>query len=135
MKTSNVKKLSFLLLGHLLIVSCSTTVQLPKFTTIDKVVQIKHGMIRDQVELKLGISPYDIKDIDAQGSITVLYKYKVLDRKVEPDNIQPTNGKETWGYNGDLYVVYSKDEKVISVRSCLVECAAPPVSVFKRKSK
>jgi len=97
----------------------SCTIELSKFATIDKILLIKVGMIREQVDLIIGVKAYDLKSLDDNGDFTVVYKYRVNERKVDKKDIQPTNGIEVWGKYGELYVTYNKDEKVIKATTCL----------------
>lgn len=115
-------------------VSC-TTIQLPKFTTMEKLSQIKTGMIRDQVELILGIPAYQVSSIDENGDITVIYNYRVSERKVARNIIQPTNGLDTWGNFGRIFITFSKDERVVKAFACGVDCGNGTKSNLQEKKK
>ena len=40
---------------------------------------------------------------------------------LKDESIQPTNGTDAWGGFGDLFITYSKENKVLNLKSC-IEC-------------
>ena len=63
--------------------SCKT-VQVPKFTSIDNVLTLTINSTIQDVENKLGCKPYNIYSNQKDGYTIYVYKYKVLERNVNP---------------------------------------------------
>lgn len=91
--------------------SCKT-VQVPKFASIDNVLTLTLNSTIQDVENKLGCKPYNIYSNQKDGYTIYVYKYKVLERKVNSKIVNKIGG-ETVGtdvYNGkenNLYLYFS----------------------------
>ena len=126
-----MKKITLLLTLSTLI-SCSSYKYIPRFTSLEKIVEIKQGMTKTEVDNLLGVKPYDIKELETDGSLVLLYKYRVMNRALlKEDSVQPTNGSDAWGGFGDLYITYSKDNKVVNFKSC-IECGKTEQYINKK---
>ncbi|MCH8555031.1 MAG: hypothetical protein LAT76_07730 [Schleiferiaceae bacterium] len=90
-----MKKTLFLSLGiALLLSSCQqlqnmtqapTSVQAPKFTTMEKLIQLTPGMSLDDVVKTLGTEPYDVYTINHETNQTVyIWHYKKVQRTENP---------------------------------------------------
>lgn len=99
----------------LLLTSC--IVQSPKYTTLPRVISLKLGMTREDVEKILGVAPYDLKTYTDTSSVFV-YVYRVSERKTLSFFTGPLNGKVKLGKYVQLFVGYSNDNHVISIESC-----------------
>lgn len=103
------------LLVGLLFASC--IVQSPKYTSLEKVMSLKVGMTKAEVEKELGIQPYNIKRVTDSMNVFI-YVYRVVDRKTLSVNTKPVNGRKALGKYLQLAASYSKDDKLISIESC-----------------
>lgn len=102
------------------IILCFTSciVKSPKYTTLDKVVSLKLGMSKADVEEKLGVKPYDLKAYTDTSNVFI-YVYRVTDRRTISFNTKPVNGKDAIGKYVQLAITYSnKEDKVIGIESC-----------------
>ncbi|MBL0048233.1 MAG: hypothetical protein IPP32_09095 [Bacteroidetes bacterium] len=95
----------------------SCIVQSPKYTSLDKVMELQLGMSKDEVEKTLGLQPYDLKSVSDTATVFI-YVYRVTDRKTLSIDTQPVNGRSALGKYIQLAVSYSKENKVIHVESC-----------------
>jgi len=75
------------------------------------------GMTRDTVEKTLGLQPYDLKSMTDSSTVFV-YVYRVMDRKTLSFYTRPANGSKKIGKYTQLFVTYSKDNKVTHIESC-----------------
>jgi hypothetical protein len=107
-----------LLIPVLLLFFNSCIVQSPKYSTLDKVMTLKLGMTKEEVEKTLNLKPYNLHAL-TDSSTTFIYVYRVKDRKTLYLNTRPTNGRESLGKYTQLAVTYSKKDKVIYVGSCI----------------
>lgn len=105
------------LLSSIFITSCKT-VQVAKFASVENVMDLKINSSLDEVIARLGSKPYNIYSNQKEGYIIYTYKYKLVERKVNPSLIN-SRGGETTGtevYNGkehDLFLMF-KDGKLES---------------------
>jgi len=74
-------------------------------------------MTRETVEETLGLQPYDLKAFTDSSSVFV-YVYRVMDRRTLSFYTKPVNGSKKLGKYVQLFVAYSKDNKVISIETC-----------------
>jgi hypothetical protein len=85
----------------LIFTSCKS-VQVAKFTSVENVFQLKLGSSIDDVMTVLGSKPYNILSNQVEGYTIYTYKYKLVERKINPALVntkgEETNGKEV--YNG-----------------------------------
>ncbi len=99
MKKSILK--SVLLVAFAAFTSCKTT-QVAKFTSVESLQQIKLNSSLDDVITVLGSKPYNILSSQIDGYSIFTYRYKFVERKINPKIInskgQETEGKEV--YNG-----------------------------------
>lgn len=93
----------------------------PKYTRVEKVVKLRNGMTQQQVDSIVDIKPYDIVSIDKEGNRTMLYKYRVTDRRTLPFLLKDTNGHEFRNKFMDLHVTYNLKDTVICLESKLTE--------------
>jgi hypothetical protein len=107
----------------------SCIVQSPKYTTFEKVMTLKLGMSKAEVEDKLGLQPYNLKSVSDTSDVFI-YVYRLNDRKTLYLDTKPVNGKTTMGKYTQLAVAYSKDDKVINIESCTL-CPDNLVTVNK----
>lgn len=103
-----------ILIGFLLVQGC--VIIYPKFTTIDKVITIKPGMTFKNVSETLGIQPYDFIVIE-NGEKKMIYKYRVYDRKIPKDLMEPNNGKDLWGALNELIITFDSEDKVVKIEA------------------
>lgn len=104
-----------MLLVTILFSSC--IVQSPKYTTFDKVLELKLGMSKEEVEKILTLAPYELKST-TDTSNSYIYIYRVNERKTLSFNTKERNGKETLGKYVQLAVTFSKKDKVTSIETC-----------------
>lgn len=103
MKRGN-KVLTIILIPGMVIQSCIVTA--PKYTHVEKVMQLRPGMSMDSVNSKLGIDPYNFYIYDSTGNRSYIYKYRTTDRRTLPFLLKETNGKKTKGKYVDLVAYY-----------------------------
>lgn len=99
----------------------SCIVHSPMYSTLDKVLELKEGMTKDEVSKILGIPPYNFISLTDSGECTLLYKYRVKDRATIPFFTSGANGKPVKGKYVNLKVTYDKTGKLICMESC-TEC-------------
>jgi len=85
---------SILLITSTLITSCKT-VQVAKFASIEQVLDLKLNSTLAEVISVLGSKPYNIYSNQTDGYTIYTYKYKLVERKVNPDLINNRGGEIT----------------------------------------
>jgi len=95
----------------------SCIVQSPKYATIAQVLSLEVGMTQNEVEEVLGIGPYDLKALD-DSLRTLIYVYRVDDRRTLSLLTKAHNGKGTQGKYVQLNIAYSRDGRVVRIDSC-----------------
>jgi hypothetical protein len=95
----------------------SCIVQSPKYTSLKQVTLLQLGMTKTEVEERLDLQPYDLKAYTDTSKVFI-YVYRVIDRKTLSFNTGPTNGREVRGRYVQMFITYSKDDKVINIESC-----------------
>lgn len=90
----------------LLILVQSCIVSGPKYTRVEKVMHLKTGMTKEEVNKQLGLKPYDIYCFDSTGNNSYVYKYRTTDRKTVPFLLKDTNGVKSRGKYMDLIAYY-----------------------------
>ncbi len=96
-----------IVISALLITSCKT-VQVAKFTSVENLYQLKLNSSIEEVISLLGSKPYNILSNQVDGYTIYTYKYKFVERKVNP-NLINSRGGETTGtevYNGKEQTVF-----------------------------
>jgi hypothetical protein len=87
--------------------SCKT-VQVAKFTSVENLYQVKLNSSLEEVISILGSKPYNVLSNQSEGYTIYVYKYKMVERKVNP-NLINSRGGETTGtevYNGKEQMAY-----------------------------
>jgi hypothetical protein len=107
----------------------SCIVKSPKYSTLDKVMTLKLGMTREEVEQTLNLKPYNLKAVNETSDVFI-YVYRVKARRTLFLNTKPTNGRDATGNYQQLEVTYSKAGKVTALNSC-TECPDNLESVAK----
>lgn len=81
-----------------------------KFTSVENLFQLRVGSDFNEVVSALGSKPYDILSNQLDGYKIVTYKYKVIEREIDPDRIKVNEkGNETTGsdvYNPEIKTVF-----------------------------
>lgn len=98
------KVLAIVMVPVMILQSC--VVSGPKYTHVEKVMQLSPGMTMDTVNSRLGILPYDINVYDSSGNHSYIYKYRTTDRKTVPFLLKETNGRKTMGKYVDLVAYF-----------------------------
>lgn len=94
-------------LGVAGLTSCKT-VQVAKFASVENLYQIKLNSSIEEVISILGSKPYNVLSHQIDGYTIYVYKYKTVERKVNPKLIN-SRGGETTGtevYNGKEQMAY-----------------------------
>ena len=78
-----------------LLTSCTSTIQVPKFASIENVIDLKLGSSLPEVVSTLGSKPYNIYSNQKDGYVIYLYKYKLVERAVRPSLINYRGGETT----------------------------------------
>lgn len=95
-----MKKIIYLLFMTLLISSCTTLV--PTFSHMEDLGKIKLGDSKSVVDMKLGISHYNLDNYDKDGYIAIYY-YRVDERRVSSfEHPRKNNGKPE---KNDFYIL------------------------------
>ncbi|MDO8998904.1 MAG: hypothetical protein Q7W45_03990 [Bacteroidota bacterium] len=95
----------------------SCIVNAPKYTTVEKVLNLKIGQSKGEVSLLLGTVPYNLI-LMTDSETTLLYKYRVTDRTTLPFLLKENNGKKIKGRYVNLLVTYDKDGLSKKIESC-----------------
>ena len=110
--TQNKMKKTIIILGAIIISALSftscKTVQAAKFTSVENLYQLKLNSSFEEVNSLLGSKPYNILSNQIEGYTIFTYKYKFVERKVNPSLIN-SRGGETTGtevYNGKEQTVF-----------------------------
>ena len=96
------------MISALFFTSCTTTVQVAKFTSVENLYQLKLNSSLEEVISLLGSKPYNILSNQIDGYTIFTYKYKLVERNVNPEEID-SKGGETTGtevYNGKEQTVF-----------------------------
>lgn len=105
-------------IGVLIIVLfASCIVQSPKYTSLDKVMNLKLGMTKTEVEKELGLKPYNIKLVNDSMNVFI-YVYRVKDRRTLSVYTKPVNGREAIGNYVQLEAAFNKNDTLVSMESC-----------------
>lgn len=85
----------------------------PYYTNVSKIAELTSGMELQKVNQILGVDPYDVLHMQADGSSLVSYKYRILKRRVKyrnPKDLQnagsQNSGDKWYEEEGTLYVVF-----------------------------
>lgn len=92
--------------------SCLTI--MPKYTTVEQILELKEGMTPAEVQQRLGILPYDVFHNQFGNTAIHHYKYKYLERKVGASLLNKreglTSGPERFTKSSELYVHFDEDK-------------------------
>lgn len=101
-----------------LLTSCVSTVQVPKFASIEQVIDLKLGSSLPEVVSTLGSKPYNIYSNQKDGYVIYIYKYKLVERAVRPSLINyrggETTGTEVYNSNEQNLFLLFKEGKLES---------------------
>lgn len=99
--------------------SCTNRWIAPPFTEVSKIAEVKSGMSIREVNITLGIDPYDIYHIQEDGSSVLVYNYRHKDRRM-PISSNPnqaersihtaegqTSGEVWYGSTSRLYCLFT----------------------------
>ena len=112
-------------------------VQSPKFTSVDRLLQVQPGQSFQTVVQTLGCDPYNLLSNQADGYAIYLYKYKFTEREIKATDSEILNqrGGETAGmevYNSkmeDVILVF-KDNKLETIVSVQGRKESPVIVLF-----
>jgi len=96
-----------IMISALFFASCKT-VKVAKFTSVENLYQLKLNSSLEEVISLLGSKPYNILSNQIDGYTIFTYKYKIVEREVNP-NLINSKGGETTGtevYNGKEHTVF-----------------------------
>jgi len=100
--------------------SCSTSVQVAKFTSVDKLYQLPMESTYEATTQILGCDPYNLLTKQADGYSIYVYKYKIVERKIKDASVLNDRGAEATGtdvYNPNMAeaLLIFKDNKLKSI--------------------
>lgn len=112
-----MKFFGVILFASAILPSCKT-MQAAKFASVENVMALKINSTLEEVIMILGSKPYNIYSNQKDGYTIYTYKYKLVERKVNPSLIN-SRGGETTGtevYNGKEHTLFLlfKDGKLES---------------------
>ncbi|MCF8259013.1 MAG: outer membrane protein assembly factor BamE [Flavobacteriales bacterium] len=122
-------RFQLLLSFSIILMLTSCIVQSPEYARFSNVLALEVGMTKAEVEQVLGVGPYDIKAYN-DSSRTLIYVYRVDDRRTLSVLTKENNGKATLGKYVQLNVTYSNDGRVMAIETCSM-CPDNMVSVTK----
>lgn len=93
MKKTNLI-LFFAVLFTIALTSCKS-VQAPKYTSVENLFNLKIGSSYDEAVAILGQKPYDIYMSQAEGYTIYTYKYKHVERAINPKALNKRGGETT----------------------------------------
>lgn len=106
--------------------SCKTTVPMPRYVPLDKVLTLQLGSTFDEVVQFFGGipngMPYDVVSRQKDGYSIYVYKYRTYYREILPENYD-RKGNEWNGelvYYGEpknLYLFFNKDGKLMDIQT------------------
>jgi hypothetical protein len=94
------------------------SIEVAKFASVENVMELKINSSLDEIIARLGSKPYNIYSNQKEGYTIYTYKYKLVERRVNP-NLINRKGGETTGtevYNGKEHTLFLmlKDGKLES---------------------
>ena len=99
-----------ILIASFVFTSCNTvkTVQVPKYTSVENLYQLKLNSTLESVIASLGSKPYNILSNQIDGYTIYTYKYKFVERTIDPKLINQRGGEITGTevYNGKEQTVF-----------------------------
>jgi hypothetical protein len=101
------------LLLVVLLYSCASPKYIaPKYTSTSEILKIKGGMSIDEVSAATGLEPYDFYENSSTGSLILVYKYRLKDRRRTITSEKQLHNEEGQ-IKGDTW--YQTDEKELYV--------------------
>jgi len=103
-----------IVVGASMLTSCKIT-QVAKFASVENVMELKINSSLEEVISKLGSKPYNVYANQKDGYTIYTYKYKLVEREVNPKLVN-TRGGETTGtevYNGKeqtLFLLFKENK-------------------------
>jgi len=98
-----------------ILTSCKT-VQVAKFTSVENLYQLKLNSSLESVIALLGSKPYNILSNQVDGYVIYTYKYKFVERKINPKLINErggeTNGTEVYNRKEQTVFLFFKSDKL-----------------------
>lgn len=91
-----------------IILSSCKTVQVSKFASVENVMELKVNSTIEEVISKLGSKPNNIYSNQKDGYTIYTYKYKLVERKVNPELMNSKGGEITGTevYNGKEHSLF-----------------------------
>ncbi len=120
------KKIIMILLLSISLVGCASRTGwiAPQYTSVEKILNVRPGMTLSDVNMTLGIDPFDVYYIYSDGSFILVYNYRLKYRMMDESiiNKEPITSEraQTVGepiypdYSSRLYVIF-KDNIVQSL--------------------
>ena len=106
-----------IIISALFFTSCKTT-QVAKFTSVEHLYQLKLNSSLEEVVTLLGSKPYNILSNQIDGYTIFTYKYKFVERSVDPKLINSiggeTNGTEVYNKKEQTVFLFFKGNKLES---------------------
>jgi hypothetical protein len=102
-----------------IMLSACSVVMHPQFTNIQSILSVNRGETLSQVVDKIGFIPYDVYTQQTTGYKIVTYKYKIIERQIDPkkkDNIGSESNGST-KYLSKLHTAlftFDANDKLIS---------------------
>lgn len=99
--------------------SACKTAQYAKYTSTDRLYQLPLGSSYETTVQTLGCEPYDLLSVQQDGYSIYTYKYKVVERRIDP-NVVNERGSETAGeevYRGkeEEAFLFFENNKLVSI--------------------
>jgi hypothetical protein len=108
-----MKRILLFVLISATIVACSDRVIAPKFTYVEKIIEVKPGDDLSRVKSTLGCAPDDVYVDEANGKAIYTWRYKRNERYVSKALLDKPEGAVTGDARvkdeGVLYCIFSKD--------------------------
>lgn len=124
----------FLIAGIAGLTSCSDKVIAPRYTYVEKVLDLQPGMKLSVVKSSLGCDPYDIYVDQQSGKSVYTWKYKHNERYVSGKLLDKkdgaTVGEDRVKHESTLYCVFSDDYMLESVSTSAGRADAVKLMLF-----
>ena len=114
-----MKKLrNILILISVCLVTSSNAQKIQKehFTTIDKLFYVELGMSSVEVQITLGVDPFDFYQNLSESEMIVEYRYlhKKLEVRAKDNNYLKTKGEDYYTDASSIYCTYDKEGKLVA---------------------
>ena len=117
---------SLVVITALFLSSCKTTVPMPRYVPLDKVLTLQMGSTFEEVVQYFGGTPngmpYDIISRQKDGYSIYVYKYRTYFREVFPENYDRKGNEWTgelvyYGEPKNLYLFFNKEGKLMDIQT------------------